>query len=222
MELFLTIAGILFGGGMLGQLIMFFVKRHDEKAAKRREQYHALHVRLCEYKDEICRVLLEYYRATCKLSDVIDEKHNQTEKYLAEINDHLAQIKKQERRCKKQKANDDVCAQCKQRREELPQLLEILHKEHNEASGLLAQCNRYWDNNEEYLHKIITKYLNLHNYLISSNMQDKKICKTITDIDKQSLCILTPMNKNRDNFHETLIRLMVMIECAQVILSKKM
>lgn len=212
----------LIGSGAIWKLIEFLVKRHDAKEAKRKELYRMLHVRLCEYKNEVYRILLEYYRTVYKLSDDIDEKHNQTDKYLAEINDHLAQIKKQERKCKKQKANDDVCVQCNQRRKQLPQLLETLRKEHDEASRLLAQCHCYWHDNEEYLYKSITKYLNLHNYLLAINIQDKKLYKIINDIDKQSLRILTSINKNKDNFYEVLVTLMESIEYALIMLSKKM
>ena len=212
----------LIGSGAIWKLIEFLFKRYDVKEAKRQEQYHALHVRLCEYKDEISNILLDYFRATSKLSDAIDEKDSLTDKYIAEIEDHLAQIKKQERKCKKQKAKDEVCAQCNQRRKQLPQLLEILQKEQNEAKGLLAQYQSYWQNNEEYLCKSIAKHLNLHNYLLAHKIRDKRLYKKINDIDNQSLEVLMSTNKNRGSLSKVLINLMESIEYALIMLSKKM
>ena len=222
MEWIIAIAGILFGGGMLGQLIMFFVKRHDTKEEKRKEQYRVLHVKLCEYKDEICQILLEYYRTTNKLSDAIDEKDSLTSQYIVEIENHLAQIKKQERKCKKQRANEDVCTQCNQRREQLPKLLEHLQEEQNVTKGLFEQYRGYWKDNEEHLYKSFAKHLNLHNYLLANNIKDKRLYKKISDVDKQSLDILTPINKNRDGFSKVLINIMESIEDALIMLSKKM
>ena len=212
----------LIGSGAIWKLIEFIVKRHDAKEAKHQEQYHALHIRLCEYKDEISNILLEYFRATNKLTDAIDEKDSLTDKYIADIEEHLAQIKKQKRKCKKQKANDEVCAQCNQRREQLPLLLEKLQKEQNEAKGLLAQCKNYWQNNEELLYKSVSKYLNLHNYLLANKIKDKRLYKKIEDIDKQSLNILFLTNNNRNNFSRILINQMETIELALIMLSKKM
>lgn len=222
MEWLMTIAGIFFGGGMLGQLIMFFVKRHDAKVEKCKEQYHALHIKLCEYKDEICQILLEYYRTTNKLSEAIDEKDSLSSKYIADIENHLAQIKKQERKCKKQRANEDVCAQCNQRREQLPKLLEKLQEEQNATKGLFEQYRGYWRDNEEHLYKSFAKYLNLHNYLLANNIRDKRLYEKISEVDKQSLDILTPINKNRDGFSKVLINLIETIEYALIMLSKKM
>lgn len=211
----------LIGSGAILKIIELLVKRHDAKAAKHQEQYHALHVRLCEYKDEVSSILLEYFRTTRKLSDAIDEKDSLTDKYIAEIEDHLSLIKKQKSKCKKQKAKDEVCAQCSQRREQLPLLLEKLQKEQNEAKGLLAQCRNYWHNNEEHLYKSIAKYLSLHNYLLANKIRDKGLYKKINDIDMLSLDILMPVN-NRNDLSRKLINLMKEIECALIMLSKKM
>ena len=46
----------LIGSGAIWKLIEFLVKRHDAKEAKRKELYRMLHVRLCEYKDEVYRI----------------------------------------------------------------------------------------------------------------------------------------------------------------------
>lgn len=49
MNIFLTIAGIFFGGGMIGQLIMFFVKRNNEKNKANNEDLKAILEKLSNY-----------------------------------------------------------------------------------------------------------------------------------------------------------------------------
>lgn len=43
MELILSVAAVLFGGGVLGNLIIFFVKRHDEQRANKIALYKELY-----------------------------------------------------------------------------------------------------------------------------------------------------------------------------------
>ena len=45
----LSLAGILFGGCMIGQLVIFFVKRHDKKNEETQNFYRVIYNTLCEY-----------------------------------------------------------------------------------------------------------------------------------------------------------------------------
>ncbi|MCM1169930.1 MAG: hypothetical protein NC324_08355 [Bacteroides sp.] len=56
-EILLSIAGIIFGGGMIGQLVIFFTKRHDAKNKATNELLNNLIKRICEVQKTINDIL---------------------------------------------------------------------------------------------------------------------------------------------------------------------
>lgn len=55
----LAIAGTLFGGGMVGKLIEFFIKRYDEKKKSYKEVYLKIHKKLCSYSQDLQNIFLD-------------------------------------------------------------------------------------------------------------------------------------------------------------------
>lgn len=76
MNILIAIAGIVFGGGMIGQLIMFFVKRNDEMKAKKNDYLRILLNKISDYgkfiNDQMIHSI-KYLRADLKSTIVNTE-----------------------------------------------------------------------------------------------------------------------------------------------------
>ena len=95
MEFIITFAGIIFGGGMIGNLIQFFVKRQDEKKKSKRKFYRYLFFRLQTYQNDIYKLILEYIEDTAKINESYDIGINKINKRIAKIPERIRQLKRE-------------------------------------------------------------------------------------------------------------------------------
>ena len=84
-ELLLSLAAIIFGGGMLGRLIEFFVKRRDDQNSKKMALYKRLYDKLCDYNTLLLSSVMDFitYIESTKLE--IDDNSNAIKEKMSEI-----------------------------------------------------------------------------------------------------------------------------------------
>ncbi len=115
-EALLGIAGVIFGGGMIGQLVIFFTKRRDEKNTALNELLSSLIKRICNVQKTINDII-----------EKIEDANNQLKSFL------LRQIELLEAENNKEKAlseelsalyanpeNKDICEKCIEIRKRYP------------------------------------------------------------------------------------------------------
>lgn len=115
-EILLSIAGIIFGGGMIGQLVIFFTKRRDEKNKATNELLSNLVKRISEVQKTINDILGKTADATNQVKNLflrqieILEAENNKEKVLTEKLSALYNNPE----------NKDVCEKCIEIRKQYP------------------------------------------------------------------------------------------------------
>lgn len=85
-EFVLSIVAIIFGGGVLGKLIEFFVKRSDEQKANKIDLYKNLYNQLCKYSSWLEFTLLDYFKNVHSHCNTIEGKCNVIKEKIAQIN----------------------------------------------------------------------------------------------------------------------------------------
>ena len=222
MEVVLTIAGFIFGGGMIGNLIQFFIKRSDDIKTKRKEHYRVIYDKLCDYNNTIGTTLLEYFKFSRKQNNELASKQNKAEQHIQEIKHIRMQIKKQENKCKRHKTDENTCIECNQLRERHIELCGIVQNEIDVVENITNEISNYWEDNHNRLHSTICKYINIHHYFLASKIKDKQLFKNICNIDNFSLEILATLNKAEDVTPNKLIKQLELIEKTLVLLSNKL
>ncbi len=222
MEWILAIAGILFGGGMIGNLIIFFVKRYDENKSKQKDIYKKVYEKLLDYITHIEQSLLEYYKYHNKIATDISNAKDNTDEIVKQIDDYRRQIKKYERMCKKNGINEDNCTHCKQIRSKLLHLYDNLDKNYTDSKEAFTAYTNYWNDNEESISSLINNNMNIHHYL--SVCKDKKIKKVLFDIDLNTIKIHKTLynEKNYKKLPDIISKQMELLEYSLIILSNKL
>lgn len=225
MEWFLAIAGILFGGGMLGQLIIFFVKRHDELVNKKKEVYKDLYNRLVQYESTLQDILLHFFKHTSSFLNTIDQKNNKIDEYITEIETSSKRIRSLERKCKNKGCNTEKCLECNLLRQRVPELFSLIGQEQADCKSISDKQIEYWQNNYENTSQVISNNMNFHNILLKVDYKNKKIFSLIDKIDKQSFRLfqtLLSAKGNEQNFQLAIITQMENIEYSLKVLSQKL
>jgi len=226
-EIILSVAGIVFGGGMLGQLIIFFIKRHDEKKKKRIESYRDFYDKLSTYFNDISRFLLDFFndRDVCVL--MCEDKTTETEQRKAEVDNLLKQIKKLKRGCGRNGCidiNRENCIACSNARRQLLETYELLQQNLEETRLLLQHYKSYWKENKGTIKELIYKNINLHNCLLASGRKERNLTKAVGEIDTLSLQIFSSILEEQNNEQKCLSLLtnqMSKIEITLHFLAKK-
>ena len=176
----------ILGGGMLGQLIMFFTKRHDEKKAKRIVVYNSVHAKLSKYNNILTEILLDFFRKNNIRMNKIEESLDLIE---CKANKKLIRtIKRQHRECKKgEYPGREICDKCQQIRLELREIDEKL----SETESMIKQNRNYWQHNYDEVKSLIVPYMNISNDFIPVSKFKTKLRNAIRDVDNQSACLLT-------------------------------
>lgn len=222
MEWFLVIAGTLFGGGMLGKLIEFFIKRYDEKKKSYKEVYLKIHKKLCSYSQDLQNIFLDSVKNCTGVKEDVRQKLDIVRKYKEEIKRLDSQIKRQESKCKKQKTNNDNCIECDNKRKRRLIAYDAMQKELNESDLLLQQL-KYWAINDDVVCEIIVKYTSLHNYILACNVKNNKIYKGLENIDFQTSKMLMGIYRGeKENFADLLIKQIENIDKVLVLISKEL
>ncbi len=187
-EWILSIAGIIFGGGMFGQFIMFIIKRQDEFKANKQKIYKQLYDKLYSYQSLLENVLLDFFKHTSNSIDVFDIESNKIRQYMDETKNLIKQIKSNYKKCKNSFVyNSERCEQCQNMKARVAELFQIIDKEIENAELTTQDVDNYWTINKEYLCKIINENLNVHAIQHLVGKKDKKLSSIIEKIDTQTL-----------------------------------
>lgn len=221
-EVILSVAGILFGGGMLGKLIMFLIKRHDEKKKKRIESYRDFYDKLSTYFNDISRFLLDFFndKDVCLL--MCKDKTTETKRLKANVDNLSKQVKKLKRGCGKNGCIDkEKCIACSNARKQLQETYESMQQNLDEAESLLLL---YWKENKGKIRELIYRNINLQNYLLASGKKERNLIKAVSEIDALSFQIFSSILEEQNNEQKCLLLLMNQmskIENALHLLAKK-
>lgn len=217
----LSIAGIIFGGGMIGQLIMFFVKRYDEKQEKLFDLYHIIYEKLCNYKNQLSLLVLEFLSFCDKQLKYINEMQNTTDTNISQLEGMIKTMKEVERKCRNGKFNENLCKKCQQIQERLPQLYNDIEEKRTIIKEQLETQQDYWNINADKISSIIISNINIHNFISTREISNKNISKSIKDIDLYTLKINSSLHDNRE-LPNMLIAQMEKIEHVLALLTKYM
>ncbi len=196
-EVILSVAGILFGGGMLGQLIVFFIKRHDEKKEQRIESYRDFYDKLSAYSNDISRFLLNFFndKNVCLL--MCKDKTAETKRLKANVDNLSKQVKKLKRGCRKNGCIDkEKCIACSNARKQLQETYESMQQNLDDAESLLLL---YWKENKDKIKELIYGNINLHNYLLARGGKERNLIKAVSEVDALSLQIFSSILNEQNN-----------------------
>lgn len=222
----LALAGILFGGGMLGQLIMFLIKRHDEKKEREREFYRTIYNKLCEYYSALEILRLNCYKEVHKHVALTEKSHSKANDNLLKIDSLLKTIRSRERKCRKNgKPSSETCDKCNSDRQLVKELYDESRKLQQEASNNLELIDNYWSNNYEQTYSVLTSYANMENFIYAKKGCDKKIMTLIRIIDKatNSMCSsLSFKSLDKWDFEDEMIKQISAISVTLQLISKQL
>ncbi len=224
-KLLLYIAMSILGSGMLGQLIMFFIKRHDEKKKKRIETYKDFYDKLSAYFNDISRFLLDFFndKDVCML--MCEDKTSETEQREADVDKLLKQVKKLKRGCGKNGCiGKENCIACTNTRKQLRDTYESLQQNLEETRSLLQRYKSYWKDNKDRIKELVYGNINLCNYLLASGKKEENLIKAVREIDDLSLQIFQSILGEQNNEQKCLSLLtnqMSKIEIVLHLLAKK-
>lgn len=223
MEWILAFAGILFGGGMIGNLIIFFIKRHDDNKSKQKDIYKKVYEKLCSYKTLLEKLMLDYYKYCNILSKGVEHKANNIYNNIEQIERLRKQIKKQEKKCKKEGVDENNCIVCEKMRANLLQLYNDVSLNYSISNELIDECKNYWTNHDEDITSITNNNMNIHNYLLVC--KDKNINNSLYNIDINTIKIHGCLYAKKDNekiIIDLILKQMELIEYSLVLLSKRL
>lgn len=107
-EILLSIAGIIFGGGMIGQLIMFFTKRRDEKNEKTNELLSILIKNICEVQKIINDILEKITDANNQINILLQQQID----FLETTYDNEKTLYNALSALSKAPKNENICKEC--------------------------------------------------------------------------------------------------------------
>ena len=226
----ISIAGIIFGGGMIGQLIQFFVKRHDAAHDQKLKVYIELYSKLTKYKSLLENSLLASFK---HISDTICSIQGNNEVLKEGINEVQTLMKKLKYKIKacyqktgfsQKNCSKNNCNECKMISSRISELFEILDKEQDSFKQTSLAQSEYWKNNYEHIYNVISDNLNIHDILHLAGQKDKKLLTSINNVDIQTRYLfkelLTADGENVD-FQMGIQKQLKNIEHSLVLLSKK-
>lgn len=223
-EWILSIAGILFGGGMLGQLIMFLIKRHDEFNANKQKIYRQLYDKLYSYQSSLENTLLDFYKHISNSIDIFNVEKKKIRQDVNETKFLIKQIASQYKKCKKNCEHNGQCEQCKKMKARVSELFQIIDKEIENAELVTQTADDYWNINKETFCKIINENLNIHAALHLVGKKDKKLLSIINKIDTQTFLLFRKLFRVKGeeyDFQLAIVSQIDNIEKSLTILSNK-
>lgn len=221
-KILLYLAMSILGSGMLGQLIMFFIKRNDEKKKKRMESYRDFYDKLSAYYADINRFLLNLFSKKDACALMYKDKMTETEQWEADVDKLLKYVKKLKRACGKNGYIDkDNCIACSNARKQLQETDESFQQNLEEMRLLLQRYKSYWKDNKDKIKELVDRNINQYNYLLASGKKKENIITAVGEIDELSFQILEEQN-NEQKCLSLLTNQMSKIEVALHLLAKKM
>lgn len=196
----LAIAGVLFGGGMLGQLIMFLIKRHDEKKEREREFYLALYNKLCAYKTVLEQMLLNQFKEVHVQAEIADKAYAQAGKMRPIIDSLLESIESQQNICRQKGVpNQAECEACNAKRQAVVQMYDEYTAIQTNADVAFDSMQSYWKNNFDFAHSAVAEYVNIHNCLFLNRKCESVLSRLVHKIDRQSMEICNALFSSRQS-----------------------
>ena len=227
MEFIITFIGIIFGGGMIGNLIQFFVKRQDEKKKSKRKFYRYLFFKLQTYQNDIYKLILEYIEDTAKINESYDIGINKINKRIAKIQSMKRSLIVNQYRLDTFGQNKEIISKCKSIEEEISCNIESHTKEKEDLKNKLQDHFCFWYTNRKKVIKIISDNFNFKSMFLSNGNCNKKCLQKVAEIDKRSSNLLFLIHETKDyhsakKYTSELISQMENINNALTVLSKAM
>lgn len=186
-KLIISLVTILLGGGIVGQLIMFFVKRSDEIKEKERDFYIVVYNKLCEYYSSLENLLLDSRKEIHNQIIMAEQSHTASENNMNQVNQLLKVIKSRERKCRKGgKPVNEICDKCISERQLVEDLYNESRKLQQGVKESVACIDNYWENNYENAYTILASYSNIKNFVYLRKDCDKMLIKAVKEIDKNT------------------------------------
>ena len=180
----LSLAGIIFGGGMIGELFIFFVKRCDKKKEKMQEFYIIIYKKLCEYHSVLEEVRFKFNIEIYQHVKLTESSNIAIDNNLAKIDNLAKSIKSYKRKCKKNgKPDNEVCDKCCSERRLIIELYNTYQRLLQESHTRMDAIKNYWRDNYEYTFSTIAPYSNIENYVYAKNGCDIKVQNIVRKID---------------------------------------
>lgn len=188
-ELLLSLAAIIFGGGMLGRLIEFFVKRRDDQNSKKMALYKRLYDKLCDYNTLLLSSVMDFitYIESTKLE--IDDNSNAIKEKMSEIKTLIEDVRAYQQNCKKKGCNKRTCEICTRKWGQLKKLDQQINQDILANEKLILNIEEYWKKHSNDIYKRISGFINLHHIMCLIGYKENKLFTHIAKIDKQSLIL---------------------------------
>ena len=181
----------LFGGGVIGSLVTFFVNRHDAKKEKQSSFYQGVYNHLSEYNSELYSFLVGFIQNNADISDSINASKTNESSIVKEIECLNKDINKYVRKCNKNGGPiDGICSQCQEAREKVSKLSTNLIEEQRIQTSLYNNQSSYWDTRLDNLKACAAKYMNMSALLSSGGIAKKSIQKVVNKVDVKSVFII--------------------------------
>ncbi|MGM9764026.1 MAG: hypothetical protein ACI3ZQ_08410 [Candidatus Cryptobacteroides sp.] len=224
MDWILALAGILFGGGMIGQIVMYFIKRADEKKKAEQDYYRVIYNKLIEYCSALENLLLTCFKENHKYASLTESANSLIDDNISKIEKLQTSIETRVRSCLKNgKPSDNICKECHSEQQLMEKLLDECKTTRQEAYSKIELMENYWHNNLEQTFSVISSYVNIENLLYSRKGCDNNVISCIKFIDKATLKIcrcLSFRSSSESDFEDGLIKQIGVINGALKIISE--
>ena len=153
-------------GSLVSGIVTILIQRNHKKKDEQRDLYKNLRSRLCHYKDDICNVLISFYKNTHQHCDLIDRNTDELDKKMHEVNQQMNLLKIQYKECTLCEVGKT--GKCSHLVDSMNKLMDEIDKKtkaiKKEQEGIKQEAynfeNDYWQDNEE-IYNIIDKHKNL-------------------------------------------------------------
>ena len=221
MNILLTIAGIIFGGGMIGQLIMFFVKRNDEKRKANNDDLKAILEKLSNYgkliNDELLSSITFIKSDTAAKTTEMEALRD----LISSTSKESVQLRKKLKNSAENGINDleqsrELSKSIEERAKAADEKLKKMESDF--SSGSESKIKELFDN--------LQSFHSLANILPQTHViKHKEVANILYDIDVKTANILIKSEfKSIDNLfeiNELLINQLALIEKAKIVVSDK-
>lgn len=205
----------LFGGGVLGSLVTFFVSRHDKRKDIHSSFYRKVYDYLSKYNRDLYSLLNDFNIYVSSSSDNAVKTMNDVETLMANQEALERVIKRQERKCKKSDHTDKtICNQCKDNREKLGRLSREIIDEQNRLQVFLKGVASYWEFHLLDLKKLASENSNLFAVLSSNGSPRNDIKHAIDLVDYYTLRIICLRMQDLESEFEVAYRI---IDCINAV-----
>ena len=188
-------------GSLVSGIVTILIQRNHKKKDEQRDLYKNLRSRLCHYKDDICNVLISFYKNTHQHCSIIDRSADKLRKKIDDINQQMNMLNIPYKECAsceiRKSAECSHIISSMKIMNEIDKNTEAIKKEYEEIEQEASDFeNEYWQKNEG-IYNIIDKHKNLTSDLGLIKNKSILLINLIGEIDRNTLQIMPLIQKNK-------------------------